>query len=411
MSEVMYQEIDRGGLKQAYFKKLIGEMIGNNIGQDPKMVGNLCEALNITYESQLPVVENGNGKIMNSFMKAVMETVDRTVDDYIADKKGIIRTPYTGDLALEAALEEMVQSDSEDASLGSTLADMILDVANRTSNEIKDMAKYVLRLEKETQASKKEELLNENEDIVEEDKDAAGNDPFGENSEGGSDDQNQGDDDNPFGTGGDDFGGDTGSTGFGDTGDAGSDNPFGEGDTGTEEGDSGESNPFEGGESESGKGEENKESSNPFDDDGLGEGNEGEGGDTTSEDQTNPFDEPSGENNNQEGQAEVKNPFESVNNISMLQLKNGRRPFFGLENGNLTNFILTATKPIFEEKMRAAFESSGPNGDEFLKLSKDFKKSSKIGLEALVGVIGYCSLLGLEYDRSIVRDPELLLFK
>lgn len=359
------KELDVKYLKSEIFKRVISTIIGDNINQNPKLVGAVCEKLGVTYESQQFHIENAKPSIMNSFTKSIMNTIDMIVDEYVINHNGVIRTPYEGRIAQEAAVEAIVE-DSDVDNLGSTLADMIVDLAERTSSQIKDMAKYVLRLEKQSQDSKKEELLEENSEIEEENQDNGGDSPFEEeNNDGEGTDGESAEADDPFNS--------DASSGSFDNGDSsgGSDNPF-----------------DDGGDSES----EKSEDDNPF----GGSEQEGEGSSDSKEDA-------------QEGGSETKtdNPFESVNRIGDLKLMNGAKPFYGLESGDLTAFITNHTKEIFYDKMKEAFETHGMESQEYRDLVEKFSKSNKVAMETVIGVLSFCSLMGLKCNKDVIKYSEL----
>lgn len=371
----MNKQLDAKQLKTILFKRVLSTVIGENINQNPKLVGSICDKLGLTYESQLEVINNGKPSVMNAYMKSIMTTIDSVVDDYVINHNGVIRTPYDGELALEAAMEEIVEESDAD-NLGGTLADMIVDLAERTSNQIKDMAKYVLRLEKNSQDSKKEELLDENAEIEEENQDNGGDSPFEEGDEdGGSEGGESSEDDDPFA-------GDDSGEGANNQSSAGNgDNPF----------------------DESGDSDDGESSDDPF-----GSTGETQQGETSGEE--NPFDDgPNGEQKEDQTGSNTKseNPFESVDRIGEIMLSNGKRPFYGLESGELTEFVISNTKEIFYEQMKEVFETHGMESAEYKDLVGKFAKTNKVAMETVIGVISFCSLLGLKYDIDAIRHSDL----
>lgn len=386
--------LDSKYMKEVLFKRIVGEMIGKNTNQSPELTGEVCSRVGVTFESQSHILNETPASVMGSLTKAMMETVNNLVDNYVIEHTGVLWTHLDGVVAQEAAVDEIVK-DTEGDALGSTLADMIMDLAERTSTQIKDMSKYVLRLVKQNQEEKKEELLEENEEIENENADD-GQDPFAE--DGGDDgSQSNAEDDG------------TSDTGFGE-GDDTAGNAF-------DDGASGDGNPFDDNASE-GEGEtDTQEDGNPFDsEDGNNEGQDNGGG------EANPFESESTDNSGEQQETPTDktdnkemnantNPFESVHSLSDFKLPNGKRPFIGLEAQNLTEFVIANTKPLFEKNMREVFESNGMESVEYQTLLKQFSKANKLTLEATVSVLGYCALLGFKPNLDDIRYPDLYAFK
>lgn len=378
----MDYQLDRNKLRDAYYQKLIGIVIGETTGQPAGLCGSLAHKIGVTYDSQRAHLEAQPPSYMKAMMESLMDSVENGVENFYVKNNGIFRTSQEQlPIALEAATEAL---DSEDG--GSTLAGVLGDFLSTLQNfspaQVKDMAKYVLELEQQNQDQEKKDALDENDEIEENTEPTE--DPFGEGGEGNDTNTEEGQAEGDFG----DAEGTSGDTG--DSGDGA--DPFG-GDSQSED----DQDPFGSGSSEG----------NPFEDGAETSGNN-EGQDEGSSSKEDAF-----ADSNNDDQAEAnddngsENPFESVQEVSLFELRNGKRPFFGLENGDLSRFCSTATKDLFKDTMKEKFEQFGVESAEYQDIVAKYRKTNKVLMESAIATIGICSLLGLKPNMNMIKYPDL----
>lgn len=378
--EKVYVSIDRNHMKQKYFENMIGKIISKVTGCEASIAGPLATQLGITIDKQREHLKLGKPTFLRAYMESLIETVDNSTERWMIEHNEEFRIDEDKiHLAQEAAEQDLFTEDNGDG-LGETLSDMVNEMLDKKVGEIKDIAKLVLRLEKEKQDGDKEQALDENDEIEEEnaeDSTGAFDDENGENSD-------EGEGGNPFG----EDNGDNNSTDDGGEGSEDSGNPFGEdsADSTGDDGDAGSSNPFDDGGSEEGQGDQG--------------GSEGSG--------DNPF---AGGSEGQEGNSGDEgagNPFESIQNISKITI-GGRRPFYSLRNGDMSGFITGYTRKIYEAPMREAFDQFGQESVQFKDLAEKMRTTNKAGLEALISVVAVGSALNFKLDMDKIRDWDLYL--
>lgn len=373
--EKVYVSIDRNHMKQKYFERIVGQIISNITGCESAIAGPLATELGITMEAQAEHLSTCKPTFMRAYMESLIETVDGSVERWMIEHNGNFRIDADKQhLAQEAAEEDLFTEDNGDG-LGETLSDMVSEMLDKKVGEIKDIAKLVLRIEKEKQDGDKEEALDENNEIEEEDgEDESG--AFGEDGEGEED-----------GEGGNPFGEEDNNDGDSDDGDASSEdsgNPFGE-DSANSTGD----------DSDSGSG-------NPFDD-GDGQGGSSEGSESSGD---NPFEGGSENQESNSGDEGSGNPFESIQDVSKITI-GGRVPFYSLKNGDLSGFVTGYTRKIFETPMREAFDQFGQESVQFKDLAKKMRNTNRIGLEALISVVALGTAMNFKLDMTKVRNWDL----
>lgn len=378
-------KIDHNQLKNAYFNRLIGNITATSIGQESSLCSSVMEKIGVTFDKQYQFIKDKKPSIMQVAIEALMKTVDLSVDKFLIERNDMISIEESkSQFALEAATEELYNLDEGDT-LGGTIADMVMDVGNRTSEQIKDLAKYVLRLEKQVQDNKKEELEEENEIISEENK---------ENLDGDSD---------PFGEGSDDETNTENGDGAGGDFTEGDDNPFGEGTT--EPGNtSGSDDPFGTPGNNEPNADQETSGDNPFEGSTGDTGTEQQENDKKKEDDSNPF---GTETQEPEDKTTTENPFESLTNISDFSFNNGMKPFTGLESGDLTRFILANTSLLFKDKMKETVEQFGTESVQYNQIRANFQKTNKIVMEASVGCLSMAALLGFRINPNVIKYPEI----
>lgn len=381
MEEKIYVGLDREKLKEAYFQKTLAKIISKVTGVESELIGPLASNLGITFQSQFEELQKNKPTFMRAYMESMMETIDFTVEKYMVDHNGMYRiSADKAHLANESAAEDVFnESDGDD--MGETLSDMVEEMLDKKINDIKDIAKLVIRMEKDKQNSEKEQLLDENDEIEEENQEE-GSDGEAEDAFGGTGDNTEGSDDeggNPFG----DDGGSSDNTESGDQDDTAGDNPFGDDSSsadGNNNDDGGSDNPFEGGSEQQGEAEES--------------GNE------------NPFESGDSGNNTGNGDEGSGNPFESINDISKITI-GGKTPFYSLKNGDLSHFVMSQTRQVFEEPMRKAFDEFGQESVQFKSLTNRLQHTNKIALESVIAIASVAPLLGFKVDLNKIRNWDL----
>lgn len=379
MSKV-YVSLDRDAIKQNYFEKIVAKTISKITGCESSIAGPLATKLGIKYDVQKEFLQLGKPTFMRAYMESLIDTIDNSVEEYMINHNGLFRIDEDKrHLANEAAADEVFTEDDGDG-LGETLSDMVNEMLDKKVEEIKDVAKLVLRLEKQKQDSDKESLLDENEEIEEEDADDENADfdgADGENSEETGEDEGG----NPFGEDSDN--GDTAE-------DSGS---------GFEEND----NPFAGDADESTGDDSDAGGDNPFD-----SGSEDGETEATSEDNgANPFEEQSSGDTGNEDQGSG-NPFESIQDIAKITI-GGKTPFYGLKNGDMTGFVTGFTRKIFETPMREAFDQFGQESVQFKDLTAKMAKTNRVALECLVSVVSVGQALGFKIDMEKVKAWDIYM--
>lgn len=326
-----------------------------------------------------------------AILKAVVKTIDTKVDNYASKKNYQLFSLEADENEDEEKEDEEVAKDAEfelekgddpdvdtssfDSSstasdnLGDAIKSMCIDLADKQADEIKNLAKTILKLEKIKQdqdlASKKEESGEFVEDSGEEPKD--NKDEDGEN--GG---------DNPFG--------DDSS----DSGDESGDNPFADGDSGESSGDN-EENPFD----KEDNGDEGGESSgdNPF------EGGDSNGGESSD----NPFDDPEEDDKAEAG-------FESNLEYSDLQIRllgaPGRvKPLGRLEKGDIVNYAKYISNKVLDSELEKSYASESQ--EDLTKSMDKYKKLTKSLIFSMTDTLAMGSAIGLRMDMDVVKYPHL----
>lgn len=381
--EKVYASIDADVIKQKYFEKIMGGVMARLTGCEAMLAGPMATKLGVNFCNQSQNLKQGKKTFIRAYMESLIETIDFRVDKFVIEHNGMYRIDSDKmHLANEAAAEDVFSEDEAD-DMGGTLSSMLEEMLDKKLNDVKDIAKLVIRMEKEKQDNDKDALLDENDEIEE------------ENQEEGTEEQEdafggEGDSESPEGDeGGNPFDGDSGEddASSGDSeGSENSDNPFGDSsdDSSGEEGTSGGSdNPFES--EDNGGSSEGNGSSNPFEESGStysGDGDKAEGG--------------SG------------NPFESISDISAITI-GGKQPFYSLKRGDLSNFVASQTRLIFEEPMRKAFDEFGQESVEFKSLTRKLQHTNKAALESVIAVAAICPLLGMPVDVNKIRNWDIYL--
>ncbi len=380
--EKIYARLDAEVIKSKYFERIIGGVISKLTGCEAMLAGPMATKLGVDFASQSENLKQGKKTFIRAYMESLIDTIDARVDKFIIDHNNMYRIDEDKiHLANEAATEDVFSNDEAD-DMGSTLSDMLEEMLDKKLNDVKDVAKLVIRMEKEKQDNDKDALLDENDEIEEENQEEGTDDQ--EDAFGGDDDSKPADGDeggNPF-----DANSDEENAGSGDSeGSENSDNPFGgntDGSSGEEDTSNGSDNPFES--SDEGQPAESNGNDNPF---AEGESSDGNG---------------------DQSEGGSGNPFESITDISSIVI-GGRQPFYSLRRGDLSNFVASQTRLVFEEPMRKAFDEFGQESVEFKTLTNQLQHTNKAALESVIAVASICPLLGFKVDINKVRNWDLYL--
>ena len=379
MSKI-YVSLDRDVIKQNYFERVIAKTISKITGCESSITGPLATKLGIRFDTQKEFLQLGKPTFMRAYMESLIDTIDNSVEEYMINHHGLFRIDENmKHLANEAATDEIVAEDNGDG-MGETLSDMVNEMLDKKVEEIKDVAKLVLRLEKQKQDNDKENLLDENEEIEEEDTDETNADFDGENGENSEGTEEEGG--NPF-----DEDSDNGDNAETD-------------DSGAEE----NNNPFESDTDESSGDMSNNGGDNPFASDSEASSNEEP---SENDEGSNPFEE-SSSNSGSEGEEGSGNPFESIQDVSKITI-GGKTPFYGLKNGDMTGFVTGFTRKIFETPMRDAFDNFGVESVQFKDLTKKMAKTNRAALESLISVVSVGQALGFKIDMERVKAWDIYL--
>lgn len=377
----VYVELDRNKMKNIYFNRMMGTIIEGLTGNESaqSIIMPLANKLGVTFDKQYELIKNSTqSTFLRAYMESLMDTIDISVEKYAINHNGRFRIDEEKvNIANEAATDELMTGDDSDT-MGSTLSDMIKEMLDKKLNDIKDITKLALKLEKDRQDGEKEDLLDENKEIEEEEESEDNEDA--ENAFNGEGDEEEGSEEggNPFGEDNNEA---DNSTDGGETSED-DNNPFGEPSGDSSDNGSSDDNPF-------GSSEDEGEDSN---------NNSEEGGSND-----NPFGDAGSSSDSSENKDEgAGNPFESVNDISKITI-GGAKPFFGLNNGDLSGFVTSQTRLVFENPMREIYDKFGSESVEFKDMTKRLKLTNQVALEGVITVATVLPLLGFRPNMDAVK--------
>ncbi|MGL5315659.1 MAG: hypothetical protein ACRC92_20560 [Peptostreptococcaceae bacterium] len=361
-------------------------------------------------------------------LKTIANTINDSVENYVVKKNGKLYAmeadeDLTEDEEVDFAVDESekelgnddVDTESFDSPTSSTnalsdlVASLFTNLAEKNPDEIKNLAKTILKMEKDNQDKKIDETKEEDGDFVSEDDDKEaeeGNDE-GEGSEGFGDDTSD--------AGGFDGGDDFSFDGDGDGDDSGSDNPF---DTPDNGGDGDESDPFGGEEGDSSEGgndegeggfdgnSEEEEGGNPFDG-GSGEGDGGDSGDVSEGDteNVNPFDNDSGFEQQKE-----KRTYSSYNKLPIRlygaeNLTEAVYPLGDLNPGDVLAFASFIVKPTFKDQLESSYAKEDKT--EFKEVQAKYATTTKNITESLAATLAFTAKMGIAINSNFIKHPDL----
>lgn len=355
----------------------------------PNYSGNIhVELLGGSFESVRDSLNNiPYPSEMQGVLKALCNTIDTKLDSYASKKQyKLYATEADEDSNDEEDVDEIfkdaefetekgddpdVDTESFDSStsasdsLSDAIKSMFSDLANKQAEEIKNLAKTVLKLEKIKQddelKEKKEESGEFTEEGIEEDTEDKNEDTSDTNDNEGEEDS--GDEENPFGSNDDDDSNDD------------SDNPFTSegGDTNSNEDEGEGDNPFG-----SDEGDSNTESDNPFDD---------------------------GEEKN-EGEASFENCREySEIESRILGTPNKVNLLNNLRKGDVLNYAKYITKRHMEKELSTAYSSESQ--EELDKSMNKYKKLTKALIISMADTLSVGHSIGIPMNIDYVKYPHL----
>ena len=372
VKDMMFQKILDKGFKTNVSKNFSGSCLLD-------MVGGSMES----FKERMDAIPNPSQ--MQAIIKSIMKTVDVKLDNYASKKNYQLyaleadensteeeddKTVFDdADIEIQKGDDPSIDTESFDSSTGSsdalaeTVKELFEDLAQKQADEIRNLSKTVLKLEKikqdEELKSRKEEDGEFIDEVPDEDKEETKKDTEEKTEEGS----------NPFGDG--------------EEGDEGS-NPFGE--KSNEPDDTEDSNPFES------NGEETKESEG---DDPFNEGS------SEGEDNSNPFDEPQ-----EDGEAS----FESLVDYPILTTRimgSGYkyRPFEGLTKGDIKNYAKYISNEIMGESLKSAYSSESV--EELNKEMSKYKQMTGNIIKMMSDTLAVSAVIGLPIDKDRIKYPYL----
>lgn len=386
----MTMNLDILPLRDKLATRMFGHIVAKfNPGTNPKVNASALESLGVSYDFLKRQLETRPKNILSPILQTALESIDMAAEIYVMDHNCVHKTTeerFNAGIAMEDASDMAFEEEDGDITSG-VIADMIEDLSKKHSTEIKDLAKYILKLEKEKQDDDRAMAEEENKDYVQEDDETENEDqnskngtdnPFddGENTEedeqkSGEDEQNTvADDTNPF----DDNGGDQ-SSGNKNTDNESNSNPFDEGKQDNKEEDHNDQS-------------ENKE--NPFSENSTSEsGNDGSSDDN---------------NDTSNNNLNSDNPFESyMADISKGRYNDNIFKLIGIESGDIISYVNNTVSLEYKNDMQKIYEEFGMESDQFKAKQKEYVKVSETAVESICASIATMYGLGLPIDLGCIK--------
>lgn len=383
-------------VKGKMLKKVLSKALSNSI--TPNFNGALyVELLGGSFESVQDKVNSiPFPSEAQAVIKALVQTIDTKLDNYAAKKNYKLYALEADEDSTEEDTDEAVFEDVEfetekgddanvdtasfDAStsasdsIGDAIKTMFEDLANKQADEIKNLAKTVLKLEKVKQDEDLKEKKEESGEFLEED----------ESDENKENEENK---DNNEGEFGEEGGSEEGDNPFGDDSEDGSDDS---------NDDSGE-NPFD-------KSDDSDSSDNPFDDNQEG-GNEESGDGTSEEGSENPF-----EDGSSEGEDKAEGGFESCREYSeiestLLGTPNKVNLFKNLRKGDVINFSKYLSRKMLDTELSKSYASESQ--EDLEKSMSKYKTITKSLIKSVSDTLAMGHAIGLEMNIDYIKYPHL----
>lgn len=384
-------------VKKIMLQKILSKGLSNSI--TPNFNGALyVELMGGSFESVQDKVNSiPFPSEVQAVIKALVNTVDTKLDGYAAKKNyklyaleadenknsdedldqdvfndAEFETEKGDDKNIDTASFDASKSASD--SIGDAIKSMFEDLANKQADEIKNLAKTVLKLEKVKQDEDLKEKKEESGEFIDEEELDKNDD---KSNEEGLDNQDSGNSENQ-------------------------DNPFDnqeEGDDQSENTDenSGD-NPFD-------KPDDSNSSDNPFDENGENK-DEGSGDGTSSEDTENPFEDgdSEGEGNESEGGFESCREYSEIES-RLLGTPNKVNLFKNLRKGDIVNFSKYISRKMLDTELTTAYASESQKD---LENSMDkYKKLTKSLILSVSDTLAMGNAIGLEMDIDYIKYPHL----
>lgn len=389
-------DLDMLQLRDKLTTRVFGSIIANiNPGTNERVNASALENMGVTYDYIRNMLDRRPRNILTPVLETAVSHIDYASEKFVLDhncKFSTTEDRFEKGFSMEDAGEAAFEEEDGDITSG-IIADMIEDLSKKHSTEIRDLAKYILKLEKEKQGEDKELAEQEDNDYVQEDDDV-----FGDQNEEGDGNTGEGDSENPFGDDqnseeGEQESGENESSSDGDDG-----NPFGSDDGDSSSGDettssSDSENPFssdsEGGETDNGESSSDS-SENPF--------ASGDDGESNSDDSSD--DSSSGSDSN----LNSDNPFESF----MASVRKGNRytnvfRAVGIESGDIVNYVFDTVGTEYKQELNSLFEEFGMESPQFKAKQKEVVKISEVAIESICASIATMFGLGLPLDMSRIK--------
>lgn len=406
--------IDGSKLRDAYAARVFGELIQKI---NPKTYGKInastLKIMGFNYDmarESLSLIPHYPTSIA---LESLLDGIDAAVDDFTL-RKGYITTTEERYANKQAAYEdasEVVFEEEDGDYMSDIISEMIKDLSDKHHEEIKSLAKYILKIEKEKQSEDKAAAEEDNDDYVEDDEFANLGEKEGES--GADEKSGEGDTgsdaSNPFGSDADNG---EGSEGAGQDGGSDSGNTFDGGDDSTTDTDSsegsssGDDNPFGGDSSAEGDTEKDKssgdsEGGNPF----GGDSSDGNG-DSGNSDGGNTFDNSSSsdDDNVESSSSSGGNPFESATGFKLSDINNDNLfAVLGIESGDIRSYVGSYVGNFMKDELEDAYKSYGIESAEFAKKKSEYKAISQLAIESVCATIATMYSFGIKVDTSLIK--------
>ena len=386
----MTMNLDILPLRDKLATRMFGHIVAKfNPGTNPKVNASALESLGVSYDFLKRQLERRPKNILSPILQTALESIDMAAEIYVMDHNCVHKTTeerFNAGIAMEDASDMAFEEEDGDITSG-VIADMIEDLSKKHSTEIKDLAKYILKLEKEKQDDDRAMEEEEDKDYVQEDDETENEDqnskngtdnPFDDGEDTEEDEQKSGedeqksvaDDTNPF----DDNGGDQ-SSGNKNTDNESNSNPFDEGKQDNKEEDHNDQS-------------ENKE--NPFAENSTSEfGNDGSSDDN---------------NNTSNNNLNSDNPFESyMADISKGRYNDNIFKLIGIESGDIISYVNNTVSLEYKNDMQKIYEEFGMESDQFKAKQKEYVKVSETAVESICASIATMYGLGLPIDLGCIK--------
>ena len=159
-------------LRDKLTTRVFGALVSKfNPGTNERVNASALESLGLTYEYLQDKIDRRPKNVLTPVLTTALEHIDYMAERYVMDNNCSFKTTeerFNKGIAMEDATEEAFEVEDGDITSG-IIADMIDDLSKKHSTEIKDLAKYILKLEKEKQGDDRAMAEEEDEDYVQED--------------------------------------------------------------------------------------------------------------------------------------------------------------------------------------------------------------------------------------------------